>query len=346
MLEDFPEILEAALSKRGLGADAVRRAFTAMAKGELTTERQAALLVALKAHGETAEQLAAAAKAMMEFMQPVADCSDSVDTCGTGGDRLGTYNISTAAALITAAAGATVAKHGNRAQSSKCGSADVLAALGVATDLAAAKAAASLHRHNFCFMAAPLYHPAMRHVAMARQSLRVRTIFNLIGPIMNPASAKFRLLGVFDPQLLEPIARTLRALGVKAAWVIHGSVGNGQGGDEMTLCGPSKVVALKNGEVAKAFVVNPERLGLPRAALAAIKGGDAATNAEAIRQVLRNRPSAYATTCLLNAAAALVVAEKAASLKEGLAVAAESVQSGAAAALLDALVADGEGGNG
>lgn len=338
MVEDFPSILEQTLSKSGLGGEATADIFRAMANGELAAAQQAALLIALKARGETAEQLAAAAQTMAEFMRPVANSSHSIDTCGTGGDGVGSYNISTAAALITAATGMAVAKHGNRAQSSKCGSADVLEALGVATDSDPVTAAADLKRHNFCFMAAPLYHPAMGNVAAVRQSLRVRTIFNLIGPMMNPAGAKFRLLGVFGEEVMEPIALGLRALGVKRAWVLHGIV-DGRGIDELTLGGATKVIELKDGKLTKPFVIEPKQLGLATAPLAEIKGGDAETNASALKRVLENRPSAYATTCLLNAAAALVVAEHSESLAQGLDEARKTLADGAAATLLDELVA-------
>ncbi len=335
MLEDFAELLEEASSKTGLGAASTHRAFVAMARGEMADSQQAALLAAIKTGGETAEQLAAAAKAMMGFMSRVENSSHSIDTCGTGGDGLGTYNISTAAALITAAAGVAVAKHGNRAQSSKCGSADVLAALGTPTEMKAGEAEASLKRHNFCFLSAPLYHPAMRHVAATRRALKTRTIFNLIGPLMNPAMAEFRLLGVFERRLLEPMAETLAALGVKRAWTLYG----GEGGDELTTVDRATVIEVRQNSLSAPFTVDAGKLGLKKASIRELKGGDATANAAALKEVLAGKASPYADCCLLNAAAALVVAGRVESLKQGLELAKETVAVGKAAALTEALAA-------
>ena len=329
----YKDLITAALSPKGLDSPTTTKAITAMAKGELTPIQQAAILMALRAKGEQPHHLIAAAKAMAGFMKPVASPAPCLDSCGTGGDGLGTYNISTAAALITAASGVMVAKHGNKAMSSKCGSADVLAALGVKTDLTPPEAEAHLQRHNFVFLAAPVYHPAMANVAEARQALATRTIFNLIGPLLNPAKATYRVLGVFAANWMEPMAMALASLGVKRAWVLHSQ----NGADEITLAAQTTVVEVAGGKISKPFIIDPEELGFSPQPLATIKGGDAQHNAAALAEVLKNKPSVYAQTAVLNAAACLVVAERAATLAEGIDIANQTLATGKGQKLLESL---------
>ncbi|NVJ70112.1 MAG: anthranilate phosphoribosyltransferase, partial [Alphaproteobacteria bacterium] len=252
-----------------------------------------------------------------------------IDTCGTGGDGIGTYNISTAAALVTAAAGVPVAKHGNRSVSSKSGSADVLMSLGANLEISKEANEQSLRENNFAFLFAPAHHRAMRHVAPARGSLQLRTIFNLLGPLANPAHAKRQVLGVFDRKWLRPMAEVLQKLGSEHVWVVHGS----DGLDEVTTTGVTYVAELKDGEITE-FEVSPESVGLEKADLDDLKGGDAEVNAQAIKDLLAGEKSAYRDIVLINAGAALVVAGKAGSLREGVDIAAGTIDSGAAKALL------------
>jgi anthranilate phosphoribosyltransferase/anthranilate synthase/phosphoribosyltransferase len=252
-----------------------------------------------------------------------------MDVCGTGGDGLGTLNVSTAAAFVVAACGVPVAKHGNRAISSRAGGADVLAALGV--DIAAAQASAALERVGLTFLFAPNHHPALRHAAAARAELGFRTLFNLVGPACNPAGVRHQLVGVFAPRWLEPMAETLGALGAERVWVVHGA-----GLDELTLAGETQVAEWRNGSVRR-FSVSPAAAGLGEAPVAAILGGDAAHNAAALLALLQGAGGAYHDTVVLNAAAALVVGGRAADLAEGAGLAREALASGAALAKLRAL---------
>jgi len=270
---------------------------------------------------------------MREKAATVTAPEGAIDTCGTGGDATGTYNVSTAAALVVAACGVPVAKHGNRAMSSKSGSADVLTALGVNIEADHAVVEAAIANVGIGFLMAPRHHGAMRHVAGTRVELGTRTIFNILGPLSNPAGAKRQLIGVFDDKWLVPIAKVLGNLGSERVWVVHGS----DGMDELTTTGPSQVAELKDGQVAT-FDVTPEDAGLARASLDDLKGGDPATNAAAIRELLDGKPGPYRDIVLLNAAGALVVADKAGDLKSGVAVAAEAVDGGRGRAVLDHLV--------
>jgi anthranilate phosphoribosyltransferase len=253
----------------------------------------------------------------------------AVDVCGTGGDGLGTLNISTATGFVVAACGVAVAKHGNRNMSSKSGAADVLEALGVPIDLEPRAAEAMLRETNFCFLFAPAYHTAMKHVAPVRRELGFRTIFNLIGPLSNPAGAKRQLLGVFAREWLEPFAQVLAALGTEKAWIVHGS----DGLDELTTTGITHVAILEHGKVSRREIA-PEDIGLPRATLSQLKGGDAKQNAEAIRALLGGAKGAFRDIVVLNAAAALVVADKAGDLKAGASLAAEAIDGGRAGEVL------------
>jgi anthranilate phosphoribosyltransferase len=284
--------------------------------------------------GETVDELTGGAEALRERMVEVQAPADAIDTCGTGGDASGTFNVSTAAALVVAACGVPVAKHGNRALSSRAGSADILAALGVNIDVEPSRVERAIREAGIGFMMAPRHHGAMRHVAGARVELGTRTIFNLLGPLANPAGARRQLLGVFAHDWIEPLARVLGQLGSERAWVVHGS----DGLDELTTTGPSHVAELRAGRVTT-FEVTPEEAGLPRARLEDLRGADATTNADALRALLDGVRGPYRDIVLLNSAAALVIADRAADLAAGVARAVEAVDSGAAKAALARLVA-------
>ncbi|MDX2223805.1 MAG: anthranilate phosphoribosyltransferase, partial [Rhodospirillaceae bacterium] len=292
----------------------------------------------LRVRGETVAELTGAARIMRAKAVRVAAPADAIDTCGTGGDASGTFNISTAVAFVVAGCGVPVAKHGNRAMSSKSGTADVLAALGVNLDAGPDLIARAIAEAGVGFLFAQKHHSAMKHVAPVRTELGTRTIFNLIGPLSNPAGAKRQLMGVFARKWVRPLAETLGQLGAEAAWVVHGS----DGLDELTTTGASFVAELKNGAVRE-FEITPEGAGLSRAQPGALKGGDAAHNAHALKEVLHGRAGAYRDIVLLNAAAALMVACKASDLKAGADLARRSLDTGKAAAALDALVAISNG---
>ncbi|NOT40074.1 MAG: indole-3-glycerol phosphate synthase TrpC [Alphaproteobacteria bacterium] len=309
-------------------------AFDAIMDGKVGEVQLAAFLTALHMRGETVEEIAAAADALRARALTVDAPADAIDTCGTGGDGLGTLNISTAATIVTAACGVKIAKHGNRAQSSKSGSADVLAALGVKIDLTPQQVSRCIGEAGLGFLFAPAHHNAMKHVGPVRQQLGFRTVFNLLGPLCNPARVKRQLVGVFSEQWIEPLARVLHTLGTERAWVVHGS----DGLDELTVTGPSHIVELDRGHVRR-FTVAPAEVGLPTHRLDAIFGGDAATNAAAIRRLLDGEAGAYRDIVCLNAGAALVVAGKAASLKDGVAMAQRAIDDGRARATLAKLVA-------
>jgi anthranilate phosphoribosyltransferase len=255
-----------------------------------------------------------------------------VDTCGTGGDGLNTFNISTASALVVAGGGVKVAKHGTRALSSRSGSSDVLAALGVNIEATLEQSQRALEQAGICFLFAPAYHRAMRHVLPVRAELGFRTIFNLLGPLSNPAGARRQVLGVYDPRLLEPLARVLGMLGAERAWTVHG-----EGLDEMTVTGPTQVVEWRDGGV-RLFKITPEAVGLSRASIEDLRGGGPAENAQALSDLLDGRAGAYRDIVLLNAAAAFLVADAVETLREGVERAAASIDEGRARAALDRLV--------
>jgi anthranilate phosphoribosyltransferase len=287
----------------------------------------------LRVRGETVDEITGAVASLRKRMTPVAAPADAIDIVGTGGDGQGTYNVSTLAAVIVAACGVPVAKHGNRAASSLSGASDVLGALGVRVGLTPAGVARCLGAAGLGFMTAQAHHPAMRHVGGARSELGTRTIFNLLGPLSNPAGVRRQLLGVFAPHWLEPLAAVLGNLGAERVWVVHG----GDGLDELTVTGPSHVAALEDGAI-RTFTIEPEEAGLPRADPAALRGGDPASNAAALRAVLAGARNPYRDIAVLNAAASLVVAGAAVSLREGAARAAAALDKGAAAATLERLV--------
>jgi anthranilate phosphoribosyltransferase len=308
-------------------------AFDIIMSGDATPAQIGGFLMGLRVRGETVEEITGAARIMRAKAAHIEAPPGAIDTCGTGGDASGTYNISTAAALVVAACGVPVAKHGNRALSSKSGSADVLAALGVKIDCDITLVHKALWEANIGFLMAPRHHSAMRHVAGPRVELGTRTIFNLLGPLSNPAGTKRQIVGVFSDAWLKPVAETLGRLGAECAWAVHGS----DGLDELTTTGPSTVAQWKDGRVTT-FEVTPESAGLRRAQPADLKGGDAEVNARALRELLAGKPGAYRDIVLLNAAAALVVAGRALELKEGVLLAAEAIDDGRARTTLEELI--------
>ncbi|MGE4064815.1 MAG: anthranilate phosphoribosyltransferase [Rhodospirillaceae bacterium] len=319
----------AALSEEDAAA-----AFEVIMSGGATPAQIGAFLMALRVRGETVGELTASARVLRAHVLKVDAPEGAIDTCGTGGDGAGTFNISTAVALVVAACGVPVAKHGNRAVSSKSGTADVLAALGVNLDAAPDVVARALREANIGFLFAQKHHTAMKHVAPVRADLAQRTIFNLIGPLSNPAGAKRQLMGVFAQKWIEPLAQTLKRLGSERAWVVHGE----DGLDEITTTGVTYVAELKDGNVST-FELTPEAAGLKRAKPDELKGGDVSANAAALRTLLFGRGGAYRDIVTLNAGAALVVAGKTADLKEGVAMALDGIMSGRAKKALETLVA-------
>ncbi len=300
----------------------------------------AALLGAMAARGETAEEIAGFVDAMRSAATPLplsaAERHALVDTCGTGGDASGSFNISTAAALVAAAAGATVAKHGNRAVTSKSGSADVLEAMGIAVDLKPDEAADALRRYRFCFLHAPSMHPAMRAVMPVRRALGVRTVFNLLGPLTNPAGASRQVIGVYGRRQVVVVAEALALLGTQHAFVVHGDAGEGGGMDEISISGESQVAEVRGAKVTWS-TVSPEQFGLGRAARGELAGGDPEANAEILRSVFRGERGPRRDVVLVNAAAVLVTAGLASSIPEGVEVAARAIDDGAVTELVGEL---------
>jgi anthranilate phosphoribosyltransferase len=329
------QAIKRAIDGRHLGRDEMHEVFASVMDGRTSDVQKSAFLVALRMKGETAEEITGAAVAMRERVTPLeVDREGLVDTCGTGGDGRGTFNISTVAALVAAAAGATVAKHGNRAVSSACGSADVLSALGVNIDLDAKRMAEVLRRAGIAFLFAPKLHPAMSAVAGVRKELGVRTIFNVLGPLTNPAFARRQVLGVFAPHLVDTVARVLAALGAEHALVVHSS----DGLDEIAVSAPTRVAEVRDGEV-RSYDVVPEELGLRRHSLEEIAGGDARTNAEIARRVLDGENGGRGDVVAANAGAALYVSGLAPTMRDGVTLAREAIASGAARQKLRDLVA-------
>jgi anthranilate phosphoribosyltransferase len=334
--------LKALIGKVATGATLTREeasaAFDSMMSGEATPSQMGGLLMALRVRGETVDEITGAVAAMRSKMLTVEAPANAVDVVGTGGDGSGSVNVSTCAAFIVAGVGVPVAKHGNRALSSKSGAADCLAALGVKIDLTPDEVGRCIRETGIGFMFAPAHHPAMKNVGPTRVELATRTIFNLLGPLSNPAGVKRQMVGVFSRQWVQPLAQVLKNLGSESAWVVHGS----DGLDEITLTGPTFVAALENGNI-RAFEVTPEDAGLSRAGGEALKGGDADANAAALRAVLEGERNAYRDVALLNAAAALIVGGKAKDFKEGVALGARSLDSGAARERLTRLIAVSNG---
>ncbi|MDD1535666.1 MULTISPECIES: anthranilate phosphoribosyltransferase [unclassified Bradyrhizobium] len=337
-MDDLKSIIGKVATGASLSRDEASAAFDAMMSGEATPSQMGGLLMALRVRGETVDEITGAVAAMRSKMLTVAAPPDAVDIVGTGGDGSGSVNVSTCASFIVAGAGVPVAKHGNRALSSRSGAADVLASLGVKIDLKPEQVGRCVRECGIGFMFAPAHHPAMKNVGPTRVELATRTIFNLLGPLSNPAGVKRQMVGVFSRQWVQPLAQVLKNLGSDSAWVVHGS----DGLDEITLTGPTFVSALHNGEI-RSFEVTPEDAGLPRCEPGALRGGDADANAIALQSVLNGKPSAYRDVALMNAAAALVVAGRAKDLKEGVAIGTKSLDSGAANMRLKHLIAVSNG---
>ncbi|BCH59357.1 anthranilate phosphoribosyltransferase [Agrobacterium vitis] len=326
-------------SGQALTRDEAADAFNILMSGEATPAQIGGFLIALRMRGETVPEIVGAVTVMRQKMLPVSAPADAIDIVGTGGDGTGTYNISTLAALIVAGAGVPVAKHGNKALSSKSGAADSLTALGVKLDIDPAVIGRCISEAGVGFMFAQLHHSAMRHVSPARVELGTRTIFNLLGPLANPAGVKKQLLGVYAPEWVVPLAETLRDLGSENIWVVHGN-----GLDEITTTGTTQVAALEHGNI-RSFELTPGDFGVEQVELAALKGGDGEYNAKALRAVLEGEKNAYREVALCNAAAALVIAGKAATLADGMALGAQSLDSGAALKRLETLITVSNGGH-
>ncbi len=334
-------VLEALLAGRDLAAEEMEACFTALMAGELSEPQQAAFLVALRAKGETPGEVAAAASVLRRFAVPVESVRRPlIDTCGTGGDGAHTLNISTGAALVAAACGAVVAKHGNRSVSSKCGSADVLEALGVPLDLEPERLGRLLDSEGFAFLFAARLHPAMRAVMPVRRSLAVRTVFNLLGPLANPAGVRRQVVGVYAGGALDLVAGALAALGAEHAWVVHSE----DGLDELSVTAATRVVEVRGGAISGRFAVDPASVGVAAADRGELVGGDVALNAGRLRAILEGDdrgPAAGAVA--LNAGAALVVAGLASDLGDGVEQARECLGRGSAAALLERVVVRAKG---
>ena len=317
-----------------LDRDAMYEVFCSVMDGKTSDVQKSAFLIALRMKGETVDEITGAAMAMRERVTPLdVDRENLVDTCGTGGDGRGTFNISTVAAIVAAAAGAQVAKHGNRAVSSSCGSADVLSELGVNIDLDAPRMSNVLRRTGISFLFAPKLHPAMRAVASVRRELGVRTIFNVLGPLTNPAFAKRQVLGVYSDHLVEIVARVLLALGAKHAMVVHSR----DGLDEISVSAPTHVCEVRNGAV-RSFDIAPDEGGVESHKIEELAGGDAKTNAAIVRSVLEGKAGAAQDIVVLNAGAALYVADLAESVRDGVALARQAIISGRALAKLNELI--------
>ena len=310
-----------------------REAFNVMMSGDATPSQIGGFLMALRVRGETVDEITGAVEIMREKMLRVDAPSDAIDIVGTGGDASGSYNISTCAAFVAAGAGLKVAKHGNRALSSRSGAADVLMALGVKIDVGPEKISECISEASVGFMFAPSHHVSMKHVGPSRVELGTRTIFNLLGPLSNPAGAKRQVTGVFSKQWVEPLAHVLKNLGSEACWICHGEGGM----DEIVPTGTTWISELKDGHVTS-FEITPEAVGLKRSSFEDLKGGDAAHNADALRHVLAGKPSAFRDAAVMTAAAALVVAGRADGLKQGIAAAQQAIDSGAAEKALATLV--------
>jgi anthranilate phosphoribosyltransferase len=333
-LEDLRPLLGRVAAGHTLSESEAEAAFEIIMSGNATPSQMGAFLMALRVRGETVDEIAGAARIMRSKALAIDAPPGTIDTVGTGGDASGTFNISTATALVVAGSGVPVAKHGNRAFSSKSGAADVLAALGVNIECDMAVVRRCLWEVGICFLMAPRHHSAMRHVGPTRVELATRTIFNLLGPLSNPAGAKRILVGVFAEQWVVPMAEVLGRLGAERAWVVHGS-----GIDEITTAGPTKIAAFEDGRVRE-FEITPEAAGLERVPLDALKGGEPAHNAALMRDLLGGAKGPLRDVVLLNAGAALVVAGRAAELRDGMKMAAETIDRGAALRLLDRLIAE------
>ncbi len=332
-MPDLKPFIAKAAAGEALDRTDARAAFEIIMSGEATPSQIGGFLMALRVRGETVDEIVGAVGAMRARMLTVEAPADAIDIVGTGGDGAGTYNISTLAALIVAGAGVPVAKHGNRALSSKSGTADALSCLGVKLDIGPDAISRSIAEAGLGFMFAQQHHSAMRHVGPTRVELGTRTIFNLLGPLSNPAGVTRQLVGVFAPRWLVPVAEVLRDLGSESVWVVHGD-----GLDEITTTGATQVAALENGKI-RTFELSPDDFGLPTVGIADLKGGDGAYNARALAGVLEGDATPYRDISLANAAASLVIAGRADDLRAGMEIARQSLTSGSAKATLEKLVA-------
>ena len=337
-MDDLKSIIAKVATGATLSREEAASAFDRMMSGEATPSQLGGLLMALRVRGETVDEITGAVSAVRAKMLRVKAPANAVDVVGTGGDGSGSVNVSTCASFIVAGTGVPVAKHGNRALSSRSGAADVLSSLGVKIDITPEQVGRCIAEAGIGFMFAPSHHPAWKNVGPTRVELATRTIFNLLGPLANPAGVKRQMVGVFSKQWVLPLAQVLKNLGSEAVWVVHGS----DGLDEITLTGPTFVAALEDGAI-RSFEVSPEDVGLKRVAGDALKGGNAAANAVALQSVLDGLPSPYRDVALLNAAAALVVAGRTKDLKEGMTLGIQSIDSGAAAERLKRLIAVSNG---
>jgi anthranilate phosphoribosyltransferase len=333
MTTDLKPLIAKAANGQALSREEARSAFDVLMSGEATPSQIGGFLMALRVRGETVDEITGAVEIMREKMTKVSAPADAIDIVGTGGDASGSYNISTCAAFVTAGTGLKIAKHGNRALSSKSGSADVLAALGVKIDLSPEQISRCIAITGCGFMFAPAHHASMKHVGPSRVELGTRTIFNLLGPLSNPAGVKRQVTGVFARAWVEPLAHVLNNLGCERAWICHGEGGF----DEIVPCGTSWIADLKNGKVTLSEIT-PEEVGIERSSADDLRGGDAAHNAEALRGVLEGRKNAFRDAAVMTAAAALLVAGKAKDLKEGVAQAQKSIDGGGARQVLEKLV--------
>ncbi len=331
-MTDFKQLIAKAADGAALTQEEAESAFGVMMSGEATPSQIGGFLMALRVRGETVDEISGAVRSMRSRMLKVVAPDNAIDIVGTGGDASGSYNISTCTAIVVAGCGVPIAKHGNRALSSKSGAADTLMALGVNLELSPAEISKCINEAGLGFMFAPAHHAAMRYVGPTRVELGTRTIFNLLGPLSNPAGVKSQLVGVFSPEWVEPLAHVLKNLGSQSVWVVHGD-----GMDEMTVTADTQVAELKDGKV-RTFTVSPQDAGVGTYDFEELKGGDAEHNAAALREVLGGAKSAYRDVVLLNAAASLMVAGIADNLKTGAELAAQSIDSGKASEVLDKLV--------
>jgi anthranilate phosphoribosyltransferase len=333
-MPDFRSLIAKVVENNSLTVEEARAAFDIMMSGDATPSQMGGFLIALRMRGETVDEITGGVMTMREKMTAIDAPAGAIDIVGTGGDGKGTVNVSTATSFVVAACGVPVAKHGNRAASSKTGAADVLSTLGVNLDADFSLVRKAAHQAGICFMMAQRHHGAMRNVGPTRVELGTRTIFNLLGPMSNPAGVKRQLIGVFSRDWQKPMAETLRNLGSEKIWVVHGSDGT----DELTTTGPTYVVSLDKGEIGE-FEISPSEAGIAEATLDDLKGGEPAENAAALKAVLDGEPGAFRDIVLYNTAAALLIADRITDLKEGVAMAKDAIDSGKAKDKLAQLVA-------
>ncbi|MBT3535847.1 MAG: anthranilate phosphoribosyltransferase [Rhodospirillaceae bacterium] len=330
---DFKALIAIVADGQALNAEQARAAFDVMMSGDATPSQMGAFLMALRVRGESVAEITGGVMAMRQRMTTIMAPADAMDIVGTGGDGKGTLNISTATAFVVAGCGVPIAKHGNRAASSKSGTTDVQSALGINVDADFPILQQALDETGLCFMAAQRHHGAMRNIGPTRVEIGTRTIFNILGPMTNPAGVKRQLIGVFAREWMRPMAETLKTLGSERVWIVHGS----DGSDEITTTGPTYVATLSDGEITE-FEISPDQAGLPMATLADLQGGEAAENAAALTNLLEGGAGAYRDIVLFNAAAALMIAGKASDLPEGVAMATRSIDDGQAMEKLQQLV--------